>query len=67
MSGEWKMPIFENNIGTIRLNPNNKQDAPGTIHIALGSILNKAFIACSINFISLSNISATTNNVIHQS
>ena len=65
MSGEWKMPIMFI-IGTIRLNPNNKHDAPVTIHIALGSILNKAFIACSlINFTSLSNISATTNNVIY--
>jgi len=37
MSGEWKMPIFDNNIGTIRLNPNDEQDDKGTIHISLGA------------------------------
>ena len=37
MSGEWKMPIFDNNIGTIRLNPNDVQDDPDTIHIAMGA------------------------------
>lgn len=37
MSGEWKMPIFDNNIGTIRLNPNDEQDDKDTIHISLGA------------------------------
>tara|TARA_B100001287_G_C22662728_1_gene521215 strand:- start:378 stop:1238 length:861 start_codon:yes stop_codon:yes gene_type:complete len=37
MSGEWKMPIFDNNIGTIRLNPNDKQEDHETIHIGLGA------------------------------
>ena len=38
MSGEWKMPIFDNNIGTIRLNPNDEQDDKNTIHIGLGAL-----------------------------
>ena len=37
MSGEWKMPKFDNNIGTIRLNPNDEQDDKDTIHIPLGA------------------------------
>tara|TARA_Y200000002_G_scaffold55318_3_gene40667 strand:+ start:7315 stop:8175 length:861 start_codon:yes stop_codon:yes gene_type:complete len=37
MSGEWKMPVFDNNIGTIRLNPNDEQSDPHTIHISLGA------------------------------
>ena len=37
MSGEWKMPIFSNNIGTIRLNPNDPQNDNNTIHISLGA------------------------------
>ena len=37
MSGEWKMPIFDNNIGTIRLNPNDQQNDTKTIHISLGA------------------------------
>ena len=37
MSGEWKMPSFKNSIGTIRLNPNDEQDDPHTIHISLGA------------------------------
>ena len=32
------MPIFDNNIGTIRLNPNDKQEEDNeTIHISLGA------------------------------
>ena len=38
MSGEWKMPIFDNNIGTIRLNPNDEQYDINTIHIGLGAL-----------------------------
>jgi NAD-dependent SIR2 family protein deacetylase len=37
MSGEWKMPIFSNNIGTIRLNPNDSQNDNNTIHISMGA------------------------------
>ena len=37
MSGEWKMPIFENNIGTIRINPSDVQNDSKTIHIPLGA------------------------------
>ena len=37
MSGEWKMPVFDNNIGTIRLNPNDEQNDKNTIHISLGA------------------------------
>ena len=38
MSGEWKMPIIENNIGTIRINPDDIQDDDNeTIHISLGA------------------------------
>lgn len=37
MSGEWKMPIFENNIGTIRINPNDKLDDLNTIHLMFGA------------------------------
>ena len=37
MSGEWKMPIFDNNIGTIRLNPGDQQNDKNTIHISLGA------------------------------
>jgi len=38
MSGEWKMPIFHNNIGTIRINPNDEQyDDENTIHINMGA------------------------------
>ena len=37
MSGEWKMPIFDNNIGTIRLNPNDEQEDKETIHISMGA------------------------------
>ena len=37
MSGEWKMPIFDNNIGTIRINPNDIQNDTNTIHIAMGA------------------------------
>lgn len=37
MSGEWKMPKFDNNIGTIRLNPNDEQNDKDTIHIPLGA------------------------------
>ena len=36
MSGEWKMPIFDNNIGTIRINPNDEDDE-NTIHINMGA------------------------------
>lgn len=38
MSGEWKMPVFDNNIGTIRLNPNDEQEETNTIHISLGAM-----------------------------
>lgn len=38
MSGEWKMPVFDNNIGTIRLNPNDEQEEVNTIHISLGAM-----------------------------
>ena len=38
MSGEWKMPVFDNNIGTIRLNPNDEQEDINTIHINKGAI-----------------------------
>lgn len=38
MSGEWKMPVFDNNIGTIRLNPENEiTTTPGTIHLSIGA------------------------------
>ena len=37
MSGEWKMPVFDNNIGTIRLNPNDEQEEKETIHISMGA------------------------------
>ena len=37
MSGEWKMPIFNNHIGTIRINPEDKQDDKNTIHIPMGA------------------------------
>ena len=37
MSGEWKMPIFDNNIGTIRLNPSDEQQDVNTIHINMGA------------------------------
>ncbi len=37
MSGEWKMPMFDNNIGTIRLNPNDEQEDENTIHISMGA------------------------------
>lgn len=38
MSGEWKMPIIENNIGTIRINPDDiQEDDNETIHISLGA------------------------------
>ena len=37
MSGEWKMPIFDNNIGTIRLNPNDEQNDKKTIHLSIGA------------------------------
>ena len=37
MSGEWKMPIFDNNIGTIRLNPSDEQQDVNTIHINIGA------------------------------
>jgi len=37
MSGEWKMPIFDNIIGTIRLNPNDEQEEINTIHISKGA------------------------------
>ena len=37
MSGEWKMPVFDNNIGTIRLNPIDEQEDKETIHISMGA------------------------------
>ena len=37
MSGEWKMPVFDNNIGTIRINPGDEQDDINTIHINKGA------------------------------
>ena len=37
MSGEWKMPKFDNNIRTIRLNPNDEQSDKDTIYIPIGS------------------------------
>ena len=37
MSGEWKMPVFDNNVGTIRLNPTDEQSDEKTIHIAMGA------------------------------
>jgi hypothetical protein len=37
MSGEWKMPIFDNNIGTIRINPNDEQYDENTIHINMSA------------------------------
>ena len=37
MSGEWKMPVFDNNIGTIRINPTDEQSDEHTIHINTGA------------------------------
>lgn len=37
MSGEWKMPVFDNNIGTIRLNPTDEQSDEKTIHVSMGA------------------------------
>ena len=37
MSGEWKILIFENNIGTIRLNPIDEPQDVNTIHINMGA------------------------------
>ena len=37
MSGEWKMPVLNNPLGTIRINPNDEQDDINTIHISLGA------------------------------
>lgn len=37
MSGEWKMPVFDKNIGTIRVNPNDEQEDINTIHINKGA------------------------------
>ena len=37
MSGEWKMPIFDNNIGTIRINPDNDISTKNTVHILMGA------------------------------
>lgn len=38
MSGEWKMPVFKNNIGTIRINPDDQQNDLNTIHIPMGAM-----------------------------
>ena len=32
-----EMPIFDNNIGTIRLNPDDKQNDSKIIHIGIGA------------------------------
>lgn len=37
MSGEWKMPLCNNNIGTIRINPYDDQNDTNTIHIGLSA------------------------------
>ena len=37
MSGEWKMPLLENHLGTIRINPEQNTDDPNTIHINMGA------------------------------
>ena len=37
MSGEWKMPIFDNNIGTIRINPNDVRNEEKTVHLTIGA------------------------------
>ena len=37
MSGEWKLPLFDNIIGTIRINPNDEQEDENTIHISMGA------------------------------
>ena len=37
MSGEWKMPMFDNHVGTIRINPEQNTHDPGTIHINMGA------------------------------
>ena len=37
MSGEWKMPVFDNHMGTIRINPSDIQDDENTIHIPMGA------------------------------
>ena len=37
MSGEWKMPVFDNNIGVIRINPNDERDEEKTIHLSIGA------------------------------
>ena len=37
MSGEWKMPVFDNNIGTVRINPNDVRNEEKTIHLSTDS------------------------------
>ena len=37
MSGEWKMPLLENHLGTIRINPEQNTNDPNTIHINMGA------------------------------
>ena len=37
MSGEWKMPVFDNNIGIIRINPNDERNEEKTIHLSIGA------------------------------
>jgi NAD-dependent SIR2 family protein deacetylase len=39
MSGEWKMPKFDNNIGTIRINPSDEINENKTIHLSIGAKL----------------------------
>lgn len=37
MSGEWKMPLFDNHVGTIRINPEENANDPQTIHLNMGA------------------------------
>jgi NAD-dependent SIR2 family protein deacetylase len=37
MSGEWKMPVIDNNIGTIRINPTDEQSDENTVHLNTGA------------------------------